>query len=64
MKLKRGDRVDRKDQSYSFPGTVLAVYENVDDRGEPNGEWCAVVRMDTYKVQHIFRVQQLVVRED
>lgn len=48
-----GTRVNRKNPSYSFPGTVLAVYKNLD------GVEYAVVQMDEYKLQHIFKVSDL-----
>jgi hypothetical protein len=50
---KIGDKVNRANPSYSFPGTVIAVYQNTE------GYWYAVVEMDNYKLQHIFRIEQI-----
>lgn len=52
--MKVNDRVNRKNPSYQFPGTVLTVYNNLD------GIEYAVVQMDTYKLQHIFKTTDLV----
>lgn len=52
--MKPGDIVNRKNPSYQFPGTVLAVYLNLD------GVEYAVVQMDTFKLQHIFKTSDLV----
>ena len=51
--MNRGDKVDRVNPSYSFPGTILAVYKNSE------GVEYAVVEMDVYKLQHIFKVDQI-----
>lgn len=51
--MKVGDRVDRATGEYSFPGTILAIYRN-----SSNIEY-AVVEMDRFKLQHIFRTSAL-----
>jgi len=56
MNFKLGQKVDRLNPSYSFPGTIVALYQ------PSNGEWYAVVEMDEYKLQHIFKVDQLIKR--
>jgi hypothetical protein len=48
-----GDKVDRAYGSYSFPGTIVSLFENSDS------VQYAVVEMDTYKLLHIFRLDQL-----
>ena len=51
--FKVGDRVDRAGGNYRFPGTILAVYVN------PKGIQYAVVEMDEFELQHIFRTSML-----
>ena len=51
--FKVGDRVDRANGSYSFPGTIVSLFANTD-----SVEY-AVVEMDTYKLLHIFRLTML-----
>lgn len=51
--MQVGVRVDRKEGSYRFPGTIVSTFTNSD------GYWYAVVEMDTYKILHIFRIEQL-----
>lgn len=51
--IELGAKVDRKEGSYRFPGTIVSLFTNSD------GYWYAVVEMDTYKLLHIFRVEQL-----
>lgn len=48
-----GDKVDRKEGSYRFPGTILCVYYG------SNGHEYAVVEMDEFLLHHIFRTVML-----
>lgn len=51
--LKLGDKVN-KASGYRFPGTIVAVFENL------KGETRYVVEMDGYGLLHIFNGGQLV----
>ena len=53
VELRLGDHVDRADTSYHFPGKIIALYINT------KGDTYAVVEMDTYRLQHVFRTNQL-----
>ena len=55
INLAVGDSVDRANGSYSFPGKVVSLFKNSD------GIEYAVVEMDTYKLLHIFRTNQLTI---
>lgn len=53
QKFHVGQKVDRLNPSYRFPGTILALYTAT------NGSEYAVVEMDEYRLQHIFKIDQL-----
>ena len=52
-----GDKVD-KAKGYSFPGTVVSVFQNT------SGGTRLVVEMDTYGLLHIFSEENLVSRSE
>ena len=54
--LRLNDHVDRAGGEYHFPGRILALYVSA------KGGTYAVVEMDTYRLQHIFRTDMLVLR--
>jgi hypothetical protein len=55
--LHLNDHVDRFGGEYYFPGKIIALYEGI------KGGTYAVVEMDTYRLQHIFRTDMLVKRD-
>lgn len=55
--FKVGDKVD-KAKGYSFPGTVVSVFENT------KGGVRLVVEMDTFGLLHIFSEENLVPRTE
>lgn len=54
--FKIGDKVDKK-IGYTFPGTVVSVFENL------NGKIRLVVEMDIHGLLHIFNEDQLKLKD-
>lgn len=54
--MKVGDKVDRANGSYRFPGTIVSLFANSE------GVEYAVVEMDEFRLLHIFRLHQIAPR--